>query len=41
VACGLLIFNAAGVNDDNNAYLNNEKDKCTVDGRGGTYEGAP
>ena len=41
VACGLLIFDAAGVNDDTNVYLNNEKDKCTVSGRGGTYEGAP
>jgi nitrous oxidase accessory protein NosD len=40
VACGLLVFDAAGVNDDNNVYLNNEKDKCVVNGRGGTYEGA-
>jgi hypothetical protein len=38
-ACGLLIFNASGVNDANNVYLNNEKDKCTVSGRGGTFEG--
>ena len=40
VACGLLIFDANGVNDDTNVYLNNEKDKCTAQGRGGTYEGA-
>jgi hypothetical protein len=40
VACGLLIFNAAGVNDANNVYLNNEKDKCTANGRGGTFEGS-
>jgi hypothetical protein len=38
-ACGLLIFNAGGVNDANNVYLNNERDKCTVTGRGGTFEG--
>lgn len=41
VACGLLIFDAAGVNDDSNVYLDNERDKCTVGGRGGTFEGAP
>lgn len=41
VACGLLIFDANGVNDDTNIYLNNEKDKCTFGGRGGTYEGMP
>jgi hypothetical protein len=40
VACGLLIFDANGVNDQNNVYLNNEKDKCGGS-RGGTYEGAP
>jgi hypothetical protein len=39
-ACGLLIFDANGVNDDTNVYLNNEKDKCTANGRGGTYDGA-
>jgi len=41
VACGLLVFDANGVNDDTNIYLNNEKDKCTFGGRGGTYEGMP
>jgi hypothetical protein len=40
-ACGLLFVDAQGVNDDNNVYLNNEKDKCGALGRGGTYEGAP
>jgi len=40
VACGLLVFDANGVNDDTNVYLNNEKDKCTAQGRGGTYDGA-
>jgi hypothetical protein len=41
-ACGLLVFDANGVNDDKtNVYLNNEKDKCTALGRGGTYEGMP
>ena len=40
-ACGLLFFDANGVNDDTNVYLNNEKDKCGAQGRGGTYEGAP
>lgn len=40
VACGLLWFDAAGVNDDTNVYLNNERDKCGFNGRGGTYEGA-
>jgi hypothetical protein len=39
VACGLLVFSANGVNDANNTYLNNEKDKCGG-GRGGTYEGS-
>jgi hypothetical protein len=39
-ACGLLIFGANGVNDANNVYLNNEQDKCTSNGRGGTYEGS-
>jgi len=37
-ACGLLVIAAAGVNDANNIYLNNEKDKC-INSRGGTYEG--
>jgi hypothetical protein len=41
VACGLLIFDANGVNDDTNIFLNNEKDKCTFGGRGGTTEGLP
>jgi hypothetical protein len=41
VACGLIIFEANGVNDDQNVFLNNEKDKCTFSGRGGTYEGMP
>ena len=41
VACGLLIFDANGVNDDTNIYLNNDKDKCTFGGRGGTFEGMP
>jgi nitrous oxidase accessory protein NosD len=40
-SCGLLIFDAAGVNDDTNVYLANEKDKCTFGGRGGTTEGMP
>ena len=40
VACGLLWFDAAGVNDDTNVYLNNERDKCGFNGRGGSYEGA-
>jgi parallel beta helix pectate lyase-like protein len=40
VACGLLWFDANGVNDDTNVYLNNEKDKCGANGRGGTYDGA-
>jgi hypothetical protein len=40
-ACGLLIVDAAGVNDDQNVYLDNEKDKCTALGRGGTTEGLP
>jgi hypothetical protein len=36
------VFDANGVNDDKtNVYLNNEKDKCTALGRGGTYEGMP
>ena len=39
VSCGLLVIAAGGVNDDTNVYLNNEKDKCVVNGRGGTYEG--
>jgi hypothetical protein len=39
-SCGLLIFDAAGVNDANNVYLNNERDKCAFNGRGGTYEGS-
>jgi hypothetical protein len=39
-ACGLLIIAAGGVNDDKtDVYLNNEQDKCTVNGRGGTFEG--
>lgn len=38
-ACGLLIIAADGVNDSNNVYLNDQQDKCTVNGRGGTYEG--
>jgi hypothetical protein len=38
-ACGLLIIAAGGVNDANNVYLNNQRDKCTVNGRGGTFEG--
>ncbi len=41
MACGLLWFDAAGVNDDTNVYLANERDKCGFNGRGGTYEGAP
>jgi hypothetical protein len=41
VACGLLFFEANGVNDDQNVYLNNEKDKCGFGGRGGTFEGMP
>jgi hypothetical protein len=40
VACGLIVVDAAGVNDDQNIYLNNEKDKC-INGRGGTFEGMP
>jgi hypothetical protein len=40
VACGLFINDANGVNDANNVFLNNEKNKCTFSGRGGTYEGA-
>ena len=39
VSCGLLVIAAGGVNDDTNVYLNNEKDKCVVNGRGGTYVG--
>jgi hypothetical protein len=39
VACGLLVIDAGGVNDDTNVYLNNERDKCVVSGRGGTFEG--
>jgi hypothetical protein len=38
VACGLLIIAAAGLNDANNVYLNNQKDK-RVNSRGGTFEG--
>jgi hypothetical protein len=38
-ACGLLIISANGVNDSNNVYLNDQQNKCTVNGRGGTYEG--
>ena len=38
-ACGLLIINANGVNDSNNIYLNDQQNKCTANGRGGTYEG--
>jgi hypothetical protein len=38
-ACGLLIIAAGGVNDANNVYLNNQQNKCTVNGRGGTFEG--
>jgi hypothetical protein len=41
VACGLLWFDANGLNDDTNVYLNNERDKCGFNGRGGSYEGAP
>ena len=37
--CGLLISAAGGVNDANNVYLNNDKDKCISNGRGGTFEG--
>ncbi|CAN5307201.1 hypothetical protein BH18ACT12_BH18ACT12_09390 [soil metagenome] len=40
MACGLLIIDAAGVNDDTNVLLNNENDKCTVHGRWSRYEGA-
>jgi hypothetical protein len=39
VACGLLVIDAGGVNDDTNVYLNNERNKCVVSGRGGTFEG--
>jgi hypothetical protein len=39
-ACGLLIIAASGVNDDKtDVYLNDQQNKCTVSGRGGTYEG--
>jgi hypothetical protein len=39
-ACGLLIIGASGVNDDKtDVYLNDQQNKCTVSGRGGTYEG--
>jgi hypothetical protein len=38
-ACGLLIIEAAGVNDQNNVYLDNQKNKCTAAGRGGTFQG--
>jgi hypothetical protein len=39
-ACGLLIIAASGVNDDKtDVYLNDQQNKCTVNGRGGTFEG--
>jgi len=39
-ACGLLIIAASGVNDDKtDVYLNDQQNKCTVTGRGGTYQG--
>jgi len=38
-ACGLLIIAAAGVNDPNNVYLNDQQNKCTANGRGGTFQG--
>jgi hypothetical protein len=39
-ACGLLIIAASGVNDDKtDVYLNDQQNKCTVNGRGGTYQG--
>jgi len=38
-ACGLLIIAANGVNDSNNVYLNDQQNKCTVNGRGGSFEG--
>lgn len=38
-ACGLLFFDAGGVDDDDNVYWGNEKDKCGALGRGGTYSG--
>jgi nitrous oxidase accessory protein NosD len=38
-ACGLLIIAASGVNDSNNVYLNDQQNKCTASGRGGTYQG--
>jgi hypothetical protein len=38
-ACGLLII-AASVNDDKtDVYLNDQQNKCTVNGRGGTFQG--
>lgn len=36
-ACGLLFFDAGGVDDDDNVFWSNEKDKCGALGRGGTY----
>jgi hypothetical protein len=36
-ACGLLFFDAGGVDDTDNIYWANEKDKCGALGRGGTY----
>jgi hypothetical protein len=39
-ACGLLIIAAGGVNDDKtDVYLNDQQNKCTVNGRGGTFQG--
>jgi hypothetical protein len=37
-ACGLIFFDAAGVDDDDNVYWANEKDKCGALRRGGTYD---
>jgi hypothetical protein len=35
-----LIIAASGVNDDKtDVYLNDQQNKCTVNGPGGTFEG--
>jgi hypothetical protein len=38
-ACGLLIIDASGVNNDNtNVYYANQKDVCVFHGKGGSYQ---
>jgi hypothetical protein len=41
VACGLLYFQADGVNASANSRFNNERDQCNFGKGGGTYKPAP